>query len=88
MNPTTKFRNNSVMLSEEVLFYLKLKARQVVEGTDANITIDQLSDSILRKELTDEYPEFIELWAEMEEAKQRAIKEYRAIEGKAGRVVA
>lgn len=83
MSDNLRFRNDGILISEECRFYLKLKARQMVQDTDASITLDQLGDSIIREQITTENPDYVLLWDEMAEAKQRAIKEYRLIEGKA-----
>lgn len=83
MSDKLRMRSSEIYVSDETLFYLKLKARQMVQDTDASMTVDQVGDSILREQLTTENPDFVTLWAEMAEAKKRAIKEYRAIENKA-----
>lgn len=79
----TLYRRREILLSDEVMFYLKLEAKRMVQNTDASITEDAVADGLIRNELTRNNPEWVERWAELEEAKEKAKKEYRAIEAKA-----
>lgn len=73
-------RNNSIYLSEEVVWMLHQVRRAIC---DEKGTADMLADSFLREVLTTRWPGLVELRAEYEKAKQEASKSYREIETRA-----
>lgn len=79
----SRYRNNELYFSDEVIFYLGLEAKRIVEGTDASMTLDNLADGICRKILTEQNPDYVLAWVEYEKAKQEAAKTYQTIKNKA-----
>lgn len=85
---TIKFRQSSAYLSDEILFYAKLRKKQVLATSEtADMTIDQIIDADLRNLYTTQNPHWIGAWESMQTAKQQALDRYRSIEREACEVV-
>lgn len=77
------FREQQVYLSTEVYWFARILSKRLVEGTEANMTVDQFVDSELRDKWTREHPELLEAWDKHCKARQDAKKAYDRIENEA-----
>lgn len=76
------FRRNSIYLDDEVYFYVESKAKALVAGTEAAITVDEYTRNYLREKITTENPELVLLYEEKLAARQKAKKSYEEIDEK------
>lgn len=79
-----EFRTEDICISPESLFYLKMERKLLENKIGGNaLTFDEIADNIIRNRLTTDHPEWVEVWAELQDARQESIKIYREIEAKA-----
>lgn len=70
------YRGNEIYVSDEVLTYLRIKAKSIGGG----MTADQLCDCLCREKLTTDDPALVVYWDKRQELQQASKKVYVSLE--------
>ncbi len=74
------YRNSSLYISDEVVFYLRILAKVRTAGTEANMTTDNMADCMLRDKITTENPQLVLAWEKNQTIRQQSHDNCKKLE--------
>lgn len=77
------FRQNSLYISDEILWYANLEAKALSLGTDAQMSADQICENRLRESFVRDNPNLPLLWEKHCAIRQASKKSHEALEKEA-----